>query len=341
MEFVFLGTSSGVPTLQRNVSGLVIKRRNSRSWCLVDCGEGTQHQLLRLPYSLVKLSCIFITHVHGDHCYGLPGLLATATMAGRTEPLTIVGPAGIKTFVLETMRSTDVRMSYELKFIDVAQGRETQVGQDFVVSSCPLSHRVPSYAYCFKEVDRTAKLDTQKLLDDGIPKGPLWGKIARREDVVLSSDEVLGDGDRENIHINAEDYLLPTEPPQQVIVGGDNDTPELLANNALGVDVLIHEATYTQKVADKVGPGPQHSSAKQVAIFAEEVGIGNLVLTHFSARYHRPHQDSGDVIGDIESEASTHYSGRLFLAEDLNHYILDAGTLTLSETLGLRKPRSI
>ncbi len=335
-----MGTSSGVPTLQRNVSGLVIKRRNSRSWCLVDCGEGTQHQLLRLPYSLVKLSCIFITHVHGDHCYGLPGLLATAAMAGRTEPLTIVGPAGIKTFVLETMRSTDMRMSYELEFIDVAEGHDTKVGQDFIVASCSLSHRVASYAYRFKEIASTAKLNTQKLLDDEIPKGPLWGKIARREDVVLSSDTVSGSCEHENIHINAEDYLLPNEPPQQVIVGGDNDTPELLTNNAPGVNVLIHEATYTQKIADKVGPGPQHSSAKQVAIFAEAVEIGNLVLTHFSARYHHPYQVGDDVIGDIESEASTHYSGRLFLAEDFNHYILDAGILKLIETRGLRRPRS-
>lgn len=326
MEFIFLGTSSGIPTLQRNVSGLVVKRQNSRSWCLVDCGEGTQHQLLRLPYSLAKLSCIFITHVHGDHCYGLPGLLATATMAGRTQPLTIVAPAGIKTYVEECMRVTDVRMSYELNFVDVAEGQATLLQNEFAVSSCLLSHRVPSYAYLFKEVAIKAKLDIEKLVQDGIPRGELWGQIAHGDNLLLPDGR----------NIQAQDYLLAPQSPMHAVVGGDNDTPSLLANVAPSIDVLIHEATYTQEVADKVGPGPQHSSARSVAEFARDAGVKNLVLTHFSARYHHPHQASDGAIGDIEAEARKYYLGQLFLAEDFAHFSLSDGVLSRVPTRGLR-----
>ncbi len=312
MELIFLGTSSGVPTRQRNVSGLIIKRRQSRSWCLVDCGEGTQQQLLHVPYSLVKLSCIFITHIHGDHCYGLPGLLATATMAGRTEPLTIIGPKNIELFVKETMRLTDVRMSYELIFVDVETLAEHSVGKDFVVRPIPLSHRVPSYGYLFEALCHQPKLNTEKLESDGIPKGPIWGDIARQESVTLEDGRIL----------DPALYLLTPKVPRKALIGGDNDTPMLLRVGGAGIEVVVHEATYTQKIADKVGPGPQHSSARQVAEFAQATEVKNLVLTHFSARYHHPRKAERESIGDIADEARRAYKGNLFLANDFDHFIL-------------------
>ncbi|MFL0801222.1 MAG: MBL fold metallo-hydrolase [Agarilytica sp.] len=312
MELIFLGTSSGIPTRQRNVSGLIIKRRQSRAWCLVDCGEGTQQQLLRVPYSLVKLSCIFITHVHGDHCYGLPGLLATASMAGRTEPLTIVGPKNIELFVKEIMRLTDVRMSYELVFVDVATLDEFSVGKDFMVRPVVLSHRVPSHGYLFEELCHHPKLNTEKLERDGVPKGPLWGDLMRQATVTLEDGRTLNSGA----------YLLAPRAPRRTLIGGDNDTPMLLHAAGEALEVVVHEATYTQKVADKVGPGPQHSSARQVAEFAEGAHVKNLVLTHFSARYHHPREGEGESIDDIDKEARMIYSGNLFLANDFDHFIL-------------------
>ena len=119
MEVIFLGTSSGVPTKHRNVTAIAVKMLKSKSWYLVDCGEGTQHQILHTNLSLNNLQAIFITHVHGDHCYGLPGLLASAAMSGRTNSLTIIGPGNIREFIENTQKTTQMRLSFNINFIDV------------------------------------------------------------------------------------------------------------------------------------------------------------------------------------------------------------------------------
>lgn len=121
MEIVFLGTSSGTPTKMRNVSGVAVKMVSSKIWCLVDCGEGTQHQILHTSLSLNSLQAIFITHLHGDHCYGLPGLLASAATQGRTEPLIIVCPAAVRDFILATQQTTQLTLSYPINFVIVEQ----------------------------------------------------------------------------------------------------------------------------------------------------------------------------------------------------------------------------
>lgn len=313
MEFEFLGTSSGIPTRFRNVSALVIKRQNEKSWCLVDCGEGTQHQLLHTSYSLAELDTVFITHVHGDHCYGLPGLLATASMQGRKEPLKIVAPFGVEEFIRNTVRYTDMFLAYDFQFIRAETLGRLQVGQDFYVESTALSHRVPSYAYRFEEQIHQRHLDTEKLIAAGIPPSPLWQELVRGRDVRVDDGRT----------IHAQDFCLPEGRPRKIIVGGDNDTPGLLAQAAQGADVLIHEATYTQEVSDSVGPKPQHSSAKAVAEFAQSVGLPNLVLTHFSARYHHTEHAGTAPVSDIEDEARKYYSGSVYLARDFQRFILD------------------
>ncbi len=318
-EFIFLGTSAGVPTLQRNVSALVLKYQNRKPWCLIDCGEGTQHQLLRTSHSLVNLSAILVTHVHGDHSYGLPGLIASAAIAGRRQPLRIVAPPEIEDFVRHTMHCTDMHITYDLGFEHLEAGRNYDLEGDFSVRTHALSHRVPSFAFEFNEAITADRLDTDKLKQAAIPQGPLWGKLARREDVVL------GDGRR----LRACDYILPPRRAAKAVIAGDNDTPGLLSEAVAGADVLIHEATYTQAVSDHVGPGPQHSSAAQVAEFAARTAVPNLVLTHFSARYHHPAQNKAHSIADLAAEARAHYSGSLFLANDLDHFVLrQDGSLT-------------
>lgn len=309
MEFIFLGTSSGIPTKERNVSGLAIKPSNTRAWILVDCGEGTQHQLLYAPLSLVSLEAIFITHVHGDHCYGLPGLIATAAMAGRKNTLYIISPKEIHEWIQHTVRLTDMHLSYSIEYIDVTELHQRNITLSFDVEAITLSHRVPSYAYKFIQKPNKTKLNTEKLLSHHIPQGHLWGELQKEGTCQLDDGRV----------IYRQDYQLPTEPPLSIIVGGDNDTPNLLEKSAKDISVLIHEATYTHNVATQVGPGPMHSSAKSVACFAEKKQIPNIVLTHFSARY----QNIGDKcasIHDIAEETSKYYSGNFFLANDLDHF---------------------
>lgn len=317
MELFFLGTSSGVPTQQRNVSALVLKTAHARSWCLVDCGEATQHQLLRTSFSLMHLEVIFITHVHGDHCYGLPGLLASASMAGRTAVLKIVAPPGIETFVRTTLNVTAANLRYDIEFIPADGFIGSCLANKYAVSSSALSHRVPSYGYVFEEAYPRGQLNVDKLLKDRIAQGPVWGKLAQGENVASSNGTVL----------QADDYLFNGLKRRKIIIGGDNDSPERLCSAAKNADLLVHEATYTQAVQDKVGPGPQHSSAASVAKFASEQKIPFLILTHFSARYHQKGKD-GHSLKDIEDEAKKYYSQTVFLACDFDHYIVSSDGVT-------------
>ena len=310
MNFTFLGTSSGVPTQQRNVTALAIAPKNSKRWYLVDCGEATQHQLLKTPLSLIQLQAIMITHIHGDHCYGLPGLLATAGTYGRSEKLVIIAPAAIQLYVHAVCQHTTLTLPYPIEFIAVETLENHYLTKDFAVSRIALSHRVPSYAYKLAEINVQEKLDTQKLRHTGIQPGPVWGKIQKGENVILERGQQL----------IAKDYYLPKKH-RQVIIGGDNDQPELLMGAASTADLLIHEATFTEAVAAEVGPGPQHSSAASVARFAEKAQLKNLILTHFSQRYHRPH---GTSIEAIRIEAQKFYLGCLHLANDLDVFELSS-----------------
>jgi ribonuclease Z len=310
MEILFLGTSSGTPTKTRNVSALALRPPQTKAWYLVDCGECTQHQLLHAPLSLLDLAAIFITHIHGDHCYGLPGLLASAGMLNRTQPLTIAGPPAVRHFVEGVMETTQLRLPYPVEYIDVEKISAMRQFAEVEVQSTALSHRVPSYGYSFSEKGIRGKLDALKLKQDGIPPGPVWNRIQQGQNAVLPNGHA----------VTADNYLLPPRKPRKIIVGGDNDTPALLAAQAVDADVLIHEATYTEAVLEKVGAAPQHSSAKQVAQFAQEAGIPNLVLTHFSPRYH---EQKGETLALLEAEARSFYRGRLFLANDGGHYTLD------------------
>jgi ribonuclease Z len=312
MEILFLGTSSGAPTRDRNVSGAALRRHQSRRWYLIDCGEATQHRLLVTPLSINSLHAIFITHVHGDHCYGLPGLLGSAAMAGRTEPLWIVAPREIQEFLEVVQRTTQLRLTFPLHFKSVEDQSQAFPTLDFDVEAVELSHRVPSYAYAFTEIHQQRELDAQKLRAVGLPPGPLWGQLRRGIDVELADGRKLA----------AADFFLPPRRSRKVIIAGDNDTPELLRNAAVGADLLVHEATYTADIAKKVGAGPGHSYAAAVAQFAAAARIPSLILTHFSARYQRDPNVSPSIT-DIEAEARESYHGNLFLANDLDVFLVD------------------
>lgn len=311
MELQFLGTSAGTPTKRRNVSGLAIKKGSHKPWILVDCGEGTQQQVLHTPLSLVRLQAICITHLHGDHCYGLPGLLASASLMGRSEPLTIIGPASLQPWLTLTQQISQLVLNYELHFVDVADLTNSIEVAGFRVSALPLSHRVPSFAYQLVEAGLPRHLDKEKLLAEQVASGPVWGQLQRGETVTLADGRKLV----------GSDYWLPTRVPRHIIIAGDNDQPELLAKASASCHLLVHEATYTQEVADKLGVEPQHSSAKMIATFAQQVELPNLLLTHFSPRYQA--QGAGLTIDDIEQEATAYYSGNLYLAEDLAVYHLN------------------
>ncbi|WP_456489815.1 ribonuclease Z [Marinobacter nauticus] len=312
MEFTFLGTSAGTPTRSRNVTGLALCLSGPKPWYLVDCGEGTQHQLMRTRYSVMQLRAMFITHIHGDHIFGLPGLLTSASMLGRTEPLDIIAPPQVRRFIDAVIENSDSSLSYPLNFINSEAPDFYWQDDHLGVTNVALSHRVPCRAYVFTERNLERQLQKEKLVADGIEPGPQWGDLQKGKDVLLDDGRLL----------RSDDYTHIPRTARKIIVGGDNDTPELLKNACQGTHVLIHEATYTQDVADRVGPWPQHSSAQQVARFAQATKLPNLVITHFSSRYQSapggtPH------INQLAAEALQHYTGHLFLARDFDTYRLE------------------
>ena len=312
MEFTFLGTSAGTPTKSRNVTGLALSHGGPKHWYLIDCGEGTQHQLLRTHHSVMQLQAIFITHIHGDHTFGLPGLLTSASMLGRTAPLYLVAPRPVKTFIEAAIVNSDSSLSFELRFVDSEAENFHWEDDSLSVTAVPLSHRVSCRAFVFTEKNLERQLVRDRLEADGIEAGPAWGRLQQGDDVVLEDGRLA----------RCDDYTRIARKPRKVIVAGDNDQPDLLLAACTGVQVVIHEATYTQEVSDRVGPWPQHSSAAQVARFAEAAGVPNLVLTHFSSRY-QFNPDAYPHIGEIESEAKSIYRGNLYLAKDFACYELN------------------
>ncbi|WP_062266008.1 ribonuclease Z [Endozoicomonas arenosclerae] len=314
MRFTFLGTSAGSPTVDRNVTAMALALDESRDWYLVDCGEGTQQRLLKSRYTLSGLSAIFITHIHGDHMFGLPGLLTSASMQGRKAPLTICAPEGVESFVRHALKCAAVsNMPYELNFVRSDEPDFHFQDQRFSVSSHALSHRVPSFAYRFQEKPVIQSMDQDKLEALDVPRGPLWGELQNGNSITLPGGRI----------VNPEDVRLPPLPGRVAIIGGDNDQPDLLIDAMKGVDVLVHEATFTDPVLEKVGPQYMHSTASMVGEAAEKGGVNHIILTHISGRYRKHSSDFASSVEALRSEAQSVFSGQVELAEDFGCWALD------------------
>lgn len=327
LTLTFLGTSSGVPTKSRNVSGLALQTSLSKKWLLIDAGEATQHRLQHTGLSPHDMAVVCITHAHGDHCYGLPGLLASASMGKRTEPLTLIAPQNVLDWFGATLQLTDLHLSYEVILRDsnsVLQ-QPVELMDGVWVQAYALVHRVECYAYAVTVQHSSRKLNTTALQQVGLPAGRDWKALQYGQDVEFNG-QIL----------HSHDFVQNHTTQVKAVIAGDNAQPNVLAQACQNADVLVHEATYLQAVLDKVGPGPMHSSAKLVAEFAQLVSLPNLVLTHFSPRHHG---EAGQA--EILQEVKDYYGGTIFLADDFKRYRLsETGVLQeVNELTGQKKER--
>ncbi|NES85939.1 MAG: MBL fold metallo-hydrolase, partial [Moorea sp. SIO2B7] len=190
MEITFLGTSSGVPTRSRNVSSVAIRLPQRAEVWLFDCGEGTQHQLLRSELKISQLKRIFITHMHGDHIFGLMGLLASCGLAGDAQPIDIYGPAGLEEYLNACSKYSYTHLSYRIQVHLVKPGVLYE-DEEFTVSCEQLKHRVPAFGYRIVEKDRPGSFNLEKATALGIPPGPIYGKLKRGETITLPGGRTI------------------------------------------------------------------------------------------------------------------------------------------------------
>jgi ribonuclease Z len=305
MKVVPLGTSSGKPTLKRNVSATAVVREGE--WLLFDCGEGTQTQIQRAGLSPNRLTAIFITHLHGDHFNGLAGLLSTMALDRRERSLTLIGPPGIHEYLdtLARLKILFVNYPLEVREIDgraqnagdqrggqsaVANARERVLGvvheaAEYTVYSRPIDHRIFALGYRVEERPRPGRFDLERARALGVPEGPMFGRLQAGNDVELLDGRV----------IHPSDVLGPARPGKVIAYCTDTRPCAAAIELGRGADLLIHEATYTQDLSTEAREFG-HSTAGQAARVAVESGARRLLLTHFSTRY-------GDVTPVLE-EAS-------------------------------------
>ena len=279
MQVTFLGTSSGVPTRARNVSAVALRLPQRSEMWLFDCGEGTQHQFLRSDLRLSQLRRVFITHMHGDHVFGLPGLLASLGLSGSCNAgVDLYGPDPLDAFLTGALNNSSTRIGYPLQVHRVRQAAEQGSvlfeDDDLTVRCTPLTHRVPAYAYRVEQKPLAGRFDIARAKELQIPPGPVYAQLKRGETVTLEDGRV----------IDGTSLCGPERPGVSLVYCTDTVFSEAAVELARGADLLIHESTFAHAEAEMAFQ-KQHSTSTMAAQAAAEAGVGQLVLTHLSPRY--------------------------------------------------------
>lgn len=274
MHIQFLGTGAGMPSKTRNVSSLALKLLEEiGSIWLFDCGEATQHQILHTTVKPRKIDKIFITHLHGDHIYGLPGLLGSRSFLGGDQPLTIYGPKGLKEWIELTLQTSQTHLNYAIEYVEVGEGIVLE-DENFIVTAMPLEHVVPCFGYRIEQKPLLGTLQVEKAIALGVPKGPLLGQLKNGHNVTLEDGTIVRSVD-------------VTDEPKKgftVAILGDTRYCENAIKLSENADIVVHESTFdhsTSNLAASYG----HSTNMDAANVALNAGAKNLLLNHLSARF--------------------------------------------------------
>ena len=270
----FLGTSASRPTIERGVSAIALVREGETM--LIDCGEGTQRQMMRYGVSFA-LGDIFFTHFHTDHFLGLLGLLRTLTLQARAEPLRIWGPRGTVAMLKKADGLGVERLSFPLEIAEITPGVSIARDGGYSILPFQVDHRAgAAVGYALVEELRRGRFDPSMARDLGVPEGPMWGDLAKGKAVTLADGRV----------IDPAVLVGPVRPGRRVVVTGDTRPCDATAEASVSADLLVHEATFgDEEAARALETG--HSTAREAGGIAARAGARRLVLTHFSARYSR------------------------------------------------------
>jgi len=271
VKIIFLGTSGSMPTQSRSSSAIVIRRKGEVIF--FDCGEGTQRRMVEAHIGFRRNTKIFISHLHGDHVLGLPGLIQTMTLLQRSRPLHIYGPEGTAAFV-QAFSSVLGGPGFPVKIYEISSSGPVFQGPEYDVRAVEADHDGPSWSYVLSEHPRPGRFHPEKARDLGVPEGPLWGRLQHGEDVELGGGRV----------VMSRDVVDAPREGFKIVYSGDTRPTEALLEAASGADVLIHEATFDDSLAGKADEN-RHSTVTQVATLAREAEVKALILTHISSRY--------------------------------------------------------
>lgn len=300
LKIIILGTSGGIPTVERNLPAIAIKK--DREIILFDCAESTQRQMGKAKLSVSRISKIFVTHLHGDHIMGIPGILQTLSLLNRNKPLYLFGPNGLMDFITAIKKTVEFTLTFDIYVKEAAEGVIYETN-DYYIECVKTRHTNSSFAYAFVEKDRPGKFHPNKALALRIPMGPLWKKLQQGETIILS----------EGRKIEPSEVADPPKPGRKIVYSGDTAPCESVKKISKNATLLIHESTYGDDLEEKAFE-TNHSSASQAAKIAEESSVQKLLLTHISQRYSNPKE--------LLEQAQKIFQNTI-IAEDLMEITLD------------------
>ena len=272
LRVVFLGTAGSVPTPKRSLPAILIQRKGEQ--IMFDCGEGVQRQMIKAKVGFHRKMKVFITHMHGDHVLGLPGLLQTMALLDRERKLEVYGPPGIKRFLEDIRETVQFVLTFSVEIYEISEAGVVCEEEEYFVQAVWANHVIPSLAYSLIEKPRPGKFHPEKAKALGVSEGPLWSKLQHGYKVKLQDGRV----------IKPEDVTGPPRPGRKIVYTGDTRPFKGFVKFAAGADLLIHDATLDDGLVERAEEDG-HSTPEQSAKHAKKAKVKQLVLTHISARY--------------------------------------------------------
>ena len=270
MKLVFLGTSAAQPTIERGMTCICLVL--DKEILMFDAGEGAQIAFQKAKLGWNKKMKIFVTHLHGDHCVGILGLLQTMSLQNRTESLDIFGPPGIDEFLAANLKILNFGLTFPVRIIKIKEG---PVFDDpaYAIHVCEAEHSIPAYSYLFAEKDRPGKFYPEKAKQMGVPEGELWHELQSGKEVKVGEKT-----------IKPSDVMGEKRSGRKIGISGDTRPTKKLEEFFKGCDYITFDSTYSDTLRDKAKEN-YHSTSVEAAELAKRAGVSNLILTHFSARY--------------------------------------------------------
>ena len=275
LQITFLGTAASIPTLTRALSSVAVQRQGELF--LFDCGEGTQKQMIQAKIGFNRKTRVFVTHMHGDHVLGLPGLLQTMSLLGRDKPIQIFGPKGTMNFIEAMISTVEFSLCFPIEVCEVKNEGLVIKTKEYEVQAAWEEHSVPCLAYALTEKPRAGKFHPEKAVALGVSKGPLWHTLQDGKKVKLINGRI----------VKPQEVLDPPRLGRKIVIAGDTKPSDNIARLARGADVLVHEATFAEELIERAHDD-LHSTPSGAASVAKKARIKRLVLTHVSARYGDP-----------------------------------------------------